>query len=103
RSDDARAVIEQIVRANPSFRPSEMQASPRLQEAFSDVRRRVLPSVVRQAYTQAKAAYERKELDAAGQQFDRVVTLLDDPAIASGELADLRILSSGFLDLVKSA
>src|SRR5438067_11323180 len=39
RADDARKVIEQIVETNPSFQPSEAQASPRLQEAFRDVRR----------------------------------------------------------------
>ncbi len=103
RSDDARKVIQQLVEANPSFQPSETQVSPRLQEVFRDVRRRALPSIVRQSYAEAKAAFERKEFDVATKRFDMVVTLLNDiDAASSGELADLRILSNGFLDLIKT-
>jgi tetratricopeptide (TPR) repeat protein len=103
RSDDARQVIQQIVEANPSFLPSDTQASPRLLDAFRDVRRRVLPSMVRQSYADAKAAFERKDFEVAGKGFDGVVTLLDDEAMAStSELSDLRILSKGFLDLIRN-
>jgi len=104
RGDDARKVIEGIVEANPSFQPSATQVSPRLLDAFRDVRRRVLPSIVRQTYAEAKAAFERKQFDVAGKQFTTVATLLDDEdAKGSGELSDLRILSNGFLDLMKTA
>src|SRR5262245_43169657 len=104
RSDDARKVIQQIVEANPQFQPSDAQASPRLKDAFRDVRRRVLPSIVRQSYAEAKLAYDRKDLEAAGIGFESVVALLDDADVSgAGDLADLRILSKGFLDLVKSA
>lgn len=103
RSDDARKVIEQIVEANPSFQPSESQVSPRLKEAFREVRRRVLPSVVKQTYGEAKAAYDRKDLDAAGTRFGTVVALLGDAdLVASADLSDLKVLSQGFLDLIKT-
>jgi hypothetical protein len=103
RSDDARKVIEQIVEAKPAFQPSESQVSPRLLEAFREVRRRVLPSIVRQSYTDAKAAFDRKEFESAKTRFDGVVALLDDPATKdAGELADLLILSKGFLDLMRT-
>jgi tetratricopeptide (TPR) repeat protein len=104
RSDDARKVIQQIVETKPAFKPAESQVSPRLLEAFHEVRRRLLPSIVRQSYTDAKAAYDRKEFESAKTQFDSVVALLDDQdAKGAGELADLRILSKGFLDLIKTA
>jgi tetratricopeptide (TPR) repeat protein len=104
RSDDARKVIQQIVEANPSFQPSDAQMSPRLQEAFREVRRRVLPSIVRKTYGDAKAAFDRKETDAARVRFTSVVALLDDADLAStSELADLRVLSKGFLDLIGPA
>jgi hypothetical protein len=103
RSDDARKVIQQIVEANPSFQPSDAQASPRLRDAFRDVRRRVLPSIVRQTYREAKSAYDRKDFEAAGIGFESVVALLEDADVTgAGDLADLRILSKGFLDLVKT-
>jgi tetratricopeptide (TPR) repeat protein len=104
RNDDAKKVIQQIVEANPSFQPSDAQASPRLKDAFRDVRRRVLPSIVRQTYFEAKLAFDRKDIEAAGIGFESVVALLEDvDAAGAGDLADLRILSKGFLDLIKTA
>ena len=49
RGDEARKVIQQIVEVNPSYQPSQAQMSPRLVETFRDVRRRVLPTIVRQS------------------------------------------------------
>jgi hypothetical protein len=104
RSEDARKVIQQLVVANPSFQPSESQASPRLQAAFRDVRRRVLPSIVRQSYADGKAAFERKEFDVALRRFDSTIALLNDPDLAgSDDLRDLKLLSSGFQELIKTA
>jgi len=103
RRDDASKVIEEIVQANPSFQPSATQVSPRLQDAFRDVRRRVLPSIVRQTYADAKAAFDRKDFEAANIRFRTVVALMADAdATGASELADLRILSNGFLDLIKT-
>lgn len=104
KSTDASKIIEQIVTTDPSFLPAENQASPRVQEAFREVRRRILPSIIRNAYADAKTSFDRKKFDAATRQFGRVLILLMDPAIAgSADLADLRILSNGFLDLMKTA
>jgi hypothetical protein len=103
RGDEARKVIQKIVEVNPSYQPSQAQMSPRLLETFRDVRRRILPTIVRQSYSEAKASFERKEFELAGKQFDRVIALLDDgDLVASAELSDLRILSNGFTDLIKT-
>jgi tetratricopeptide (TPR) repeat protein len=104
RNADASKIIEEIVTADPSFLPAENQASPRVREAFRDVRQRVLPAIVRKAYADAKTSFDRKDFETATRQFDRVLTLLKDPAAAgSGDLADVRTLSNGFLDLMKTA
>jgi hypothetical protein len=101
RADDARNVIQQIVETNPSFQPSEAQVSPRLLDAFRDVRRKVLPTIVRQSYAEAKTAFERKDFDVAGRGFTGVIALLDDgDTKGAGDLQDLRILSNGFLELI---
>ena len=103
RSDDARTVIQQIVETNPAFQPSETQVSPRLLDAFREVRRRVLPSIVRQSYAEAKAAFERKDFELAGRSFTGVIALLDDGDVkGAGELQDMRILSNGFLELINT-
>ncbi|HEX7138318.1 MAG TPA: hypothetical protein VF219_10740, partial [Vicinamibacterales bacterium] len=101
RSEDARIVIQQIVETNPAYQPSEAQVSPRLLDAFREVRRKVLPSIVRQSYAEAKGAFERKDFEVAERGFTGVVALLDDGDVkGAGELQDLRILSNGFLELI---
>jgi hypothetical protein len=101
RSDDARNVIQQIVETNPSFQPSEAQVSPRLLDAFREVRRKVLPALVRRSYAEAKTAFERKDFELAGRGFTGVISLLDDSDTkGAADLQDLRILSNGFLELI---
>jgi tetratricopeptide (TPR) repeat protein len=103
RGDEARKVIQQIVEVNPSYQPSQAQMSPRLLQTFRDVRRRVLPTIVRQSYAEAKASFEHKDFELAEKQFEQLISLLGDgDLVASTELSDLRILSNGFLDLTKT-
>jgi hypothetical protein len=82
--------------------------SPRLRLAFAGVRQRILPSIVQQEYTRARAAFDRKDFPSAVAQFDRVVQALSDPdlgvAATNPALADLRTLAAGFRDLgIKAA
>ena len=63
----------------------------------------MLPSIVRQSYAEAKAAFERKDFELAGRAFTGVIALLDDGDLkGAGELQDLRILSNGFLELLNT-
>jgi hypothetical protein len=104
RSDDARRVIQEIVESSPTFQPPGEQISPRLLDAFREVRQRTLPAIVRKSYGEGKAAFDHKDFELAKSRFEMVITLLDDPdARAAEELADLRTLSNGFLDLMKTA
>jgi hypothetical protein len=62
------------------------------------------PSIARQSYADAKAAFERKEFELAKRRFDSVISLLDDPDVAGpDELKDLRTLSTGFRDLMNTS
>jgi TonB family protein len=101
---DAERAIETIVASDPAFRPDDT-VSPRLQSVFRDVRRRMLPVVVRQRYAGAKASFDQKAYQAAADQFDAVVRLLDSPDVVAADpaLADLRTLASGFKDLATAA
>src|SRR5256714_74405 len=102
RGSEAEGAIAAVVTADPSYQPSETEASPRVRAAFSDVRRRLLPEIATSRYTEAKTAYDRKDYAGAVKQFRRVLALLDDPDMG-GRLGDLRVLSSGFLDLCAAA
>ena len=103
RSAEARTAIQSIVRADPLYRPSEAQVSPRVRGFYEDVRRPLLPEVVRQVYSNAKAAYDRKDWEPALADFDRVITLVDEIAETDQSVSDLRVLALGFRDLTKAA
>lgn len=102
RSDDARKAIEDIVTADPTYRPSETQTSPRIRTVFQDTRKTLLPGLVQRRYTDAKAAFERKDPNALSQ-FEQLLVLLDDPDVKTiAQLSDLRTVVSGFRDLSKA-
>jgi len=66
------------------------------------VRRQSLPKIVIERYSAAKAAFERKDAGAA-QQFDDVLTLLDDPDLnEASALKDLRAVAAAFRDLANA-
>jgi TonB family protein len=98
RTPEAEAAIAALVTADPTYQPTEADASPRVRTAFTEVRQRVLPDIAASRYAAAKASYDRKDWKAAARQFKDLLTLLDEPDMR-GRLADLRTLASGFIDL----
>jgi TonB family protein len=106
RSLEAQNAIEALVTADPLYRPAA-DLSPRVRTAFSDVRRRMLPTIIPQQYAKAKAAYDRKDWTAAAETFAQVLSAIADPDIAhlasQPPLSDIRTLAAGFQELaVKS-
>src|SRR3954470_16671525 len=65
RGSEAESAIAAVVTADPAYQPNETDASPRVRAAFSDVRKRLLPDIVTARYAMAKAAFDRKEHQAA--------------------------------------
>jgi TonB family protein len=102
RGTEAESAIAAVVTADPSYQPGEVEASPRVRSAFSDVRKKLLPDIANSRYGEAKAMFDRKDYAGAAQGFRRVVSLLDDPDMG-GKLSDLRTLVNGFLDLSVAA
>jgi TonB family protein len=102
RSDEARKAIEDIVTADPFYRPSETQTSPRILTVFQDTRKAMLPGLVQHTYANAKVLFEKKDPQALSQ-FELVLKLLDDPDLKNAaQLADMRTVVSGFRDLSKA-
>lgn len=102
RTQDAERSVEMIIARNPLYQPGE-DLSPRMRTAFSDAKKRLLPSIVQQQYADAKGAFDRKEFESAASGFKRVMDALNDPDMGSAAskppLADLRTLAAGFHDL----
>lgn len=106
RDTEAQSAIEWLVATNPLYRPSS-DVSPRVRTAFSEVRRRLLPSIIQQQYAKAKAAFDKKDHAAAAAGFSQVLTVLADPDLVqtAGQppLSDLRTLATGFQELSTKA
>jgi TonB family protein len=106
RTADAETAITAVITRDPTYRPTS-DVSPRVRAAFTDVRRKTMPAIVQQWYTQAKAQFDRKEYAAAASLFNEALGLMADPdvqaAAAQPPLSDLRTLASGFRDLAESA
>lgn len=107
RAAEADRAIEALIAQDPLFRPSADDVSPRMRGAFSDARRRLLPSILQQQYVEAKAAFDRQDFATAAGAFKRVLDELADPDIAGAAsqhpLSDLRTLALGFHDLSRKA
>jgi len=107
RASDAEQAIEAVVAAEPTYLPSDSDASPRVRSAFTTVRRRMLPTIIQQQYAQAKAAFDRKDFAAAADGFHWVLAALADPDVAAEAkqppLVDLKQLASGFEELSAKA
>src|SRR5215831_14435730 len=107
RSADAEQAIAAVVNATPLYQPSGSDVSPRVRSAFSDVRRRVLPSVIQEKYAAAKVAFDRKNFPVAATAFTEVVEAMSDPDVVElvkqPPLSDLRVLAIGFRDLSATA
>jgi TonB family protein len=98
RSNEADAAIAAVVRTDPFFLPGDGDASPRVRNAFTDVRRRMLPQIASEKYQAAKATWDRKDYPEAADLFREAVALIDDPDM-QGQLKDLRTIAAGFLEL----
>lgn len=102
RSDEAHKAIEDIVRTDPFYHPSETETSPRILSVFDETRRAMLPALVQKTYADAKVSFEKKDPKAL-TQFEIVLKLLDDPDLKNmPQLADMRTVVNGFRDLSKA-
>jgi hypothetical protein len=103
RQAEADRAVESMIAQDPLYRPSTEDLSPRMRSAFSEARKRMLPSIIQQMYSDAKAVFDRQDFSAAAARFQQVLDGLADPdlgaAAAQQPLADLRTLATGFHDL----
>jgi hypothetical protein len=107
RTAEAEHAIEIVVVTEPSYQPTDADASPRVRAAFGHVRGRVLPVIIQQKYGLAKAAFDRQDFAVAADGFKIVAAMLDDPDVRDAAkvspLSDLRTLTAGFRELSVTA
>ena len=105
--DDANGALEAMILRDPLYRPSNDIVPRRLRPAFTDARKRLLPTIIQEKYVVAKAAFDRGDYNAAAAGFTQTLMTLSDPDIAAEAeqrpLADLRVLATGFQELAVRA
>ena len=105
RNSEAEAVAEALVRTDPMGAVDLREASPRIEEMFATVRRRMLPQLIRDEYRAARALAAQKAPDAESRltQVQRMLAEAEKVGAWDDTLADLRVLVDGFLDLSRAA
>ena len=106
RTREAESIAESIIRREPLARLDAADASPRLESLFANVRKRLLPSLIRDRFRVARAALEQKSLAGAEPQLTEARLMLTEAerlGVRDDGLADLSVLVDGFLQLIRSS
>ena len=106
RTREAESVAESIIRKEPLARLDAADASPRLELMFTDVRKRLLPSLIRDRYRVARSALDLKSFAVAEPPLAEARLMIVEAekiGVKDDGLADLSILVDGFLQLIRSA
>jgi hypothetical protein len=105
RTAEAESVAEALIRREPLVQLEAADASPRLEAMFVSVRKRVLPSVIRDHYKTARGLVEKKQYAEAEPRLAearRMLTEAERLGAWDPGLADLGILVDGFLSLSRA-
>jgi hypothetical protein len=106
RTREAVGVSEGLIAKNPTLQLDSAEASPRIISMFADVRKRLLPGLIRERYRTARAALDAKDAAAAETQFGEVRRMIDEAEKVNAideTLADMRVLVDGFLELARTS
>jgi hypothetical protein len=100
RTEAAERAVERVLTQHPLYRPGAADTPPRIQELYTTVRRRLVPSLARTMYVDGKSAFDRKDRTAAVRIFDELARITDDRDLRDDPaLAEMKVLASGFLTL----
>ena len=105
RTSEAESVAESIIRKAPLAQLDAGDASPRLESMFAGVRKRLLPSLIRDRYRVARSALDQKNsADAEPYLAEARLMIVEAEKIGIRDegLGDLSILVDGFLQLIRA-
>jgi TonB family protein len=105
RTAEAESVVETVIRRDPLAVPDARDASPRITAMFTQVRKRLLPELIREGYQSARTMMDKGEVAAAVPKLELVRSMIGEAKSAGtldDALADLGVLVDGFLDLSRS-
>ena len=106
RTNEAETVAEALIRRQPLGGLETADTSPRIERLFSDVRTRLLPSLIRERFRIARAEIDRKTFSAAEAPLTEARQMIAEAqrlGIKDDAVSDLAVLVDGFLQLIHSA
>jgi TonB family protein len=106
RTTEAEALTQGVVRKDPLFQLKADEVSPRVDAMFTEVRRQLLPDLIRDKYRAAKASMDKKDYAAAEPALADVrlmVAQAEKLGVKDEAVTDLAIVADGFLDLARSS
>jgi Gram-negative bacterial TonB protein C-terminal len=106
RTTEAETVARDLIRKHPLRPLQDDEMSPRVETMYTQVRRQVLPPLIREKYRAGKSALDRKDFTAAEAELDSVkkmITQAQKVGVKDESLNDLGLLAEGFLDLAHAA
>ena len=106
RAAEAQERAESLVRSNPLLSVDQFpDASPRIATIFTDVQRRVLPPLVKEAYRTARARALENASDAPSRLQDvrKLLAMAERVGAVDETLADIGLLVDGFLELTSAS
>jgi len=106
RQAEAESAAESAIRINPLAALDPTEASPRIEAMFTQVRKRLLPGLIRDGYRGARESMNQGATSVGMEQLTRVRLMLDaakDLGAWDETLADVSVLVDGFLDLNRAA
>ena len=104
RAREAEVIAESMIRKDPMARLDSVDASPRLEQMFTDVRKRLLPSLIRDRFRTARGAIDEKGFDRAKPPLTEARLMIADAeklGVKDDGLSDLSVLIDGFLQLIR--
>src|SRR5262245_4074147 len=72
RTAEAESVVETVIRRDPLVKPDSRDASPRITAMFAEVRKRLLPELIRTGYRSARETMDKGDLAGAVPQLEQV-------------------------------
>jgi TonB family protein len=105
RTREAESIAEAMIRKDPLAPLNAADVSPRIETMFVEVRKRLLPSLIRERFRAARSALDQKSFTIAEAPLNQARLMIVEAEkldVKDDGLSDLNVLVNGFLQLVRS-
>ena len=103
RAAEAQQTLDALVTSTPSYAFSSEDLPPRFIALVAQTKEKMLPPLLRRLLSSGREKFRANAHEGARRDFEQLLTLASDPTISElGEVADLRLLASGFIDVISN-